>query len=100
MKKPRYFCENCGAEVRGSARICPKCGRFFSSVKCPRCAFVGKAGDFTYGCPVCGYAEAMNGAPEPLKPPPATPPSLPLWTWIAGIAIFFGVLVLLFRAMR
>jgi RNA polymerase subunit RPABC4/transcription elongation factor Spt4 len=99
VKTPRYFCEHCGAEVKGNARICPKCGRFFSSVKCPRCAYVGVAEDFRFGCPVCGYAEGMNDAPETLKPPPANVP-LPLWTWIAGLVLFFTVLALLFRATR
>jgi hypothetical protein len=100
LKTPRYYCEHCGAEVKGSARICPKCGRFFSSVKCPKCGTAGKVEDFRYGCPVCGYAEAMNGAPEPLKPPPEMAPPLPLWTWIAGLALFFIVLYLLFRAIQ
>ena len=100
MKTVRYFCEHCGAEVKGNARICPHCGRFFSSVKCPKCGTAGKALDFRFGCPTCGYAEGMNNAPEPLKPPPVTAPPLPLWTWIAGIVVFFTVLIFLFQALR
>ena len=33
----KFFCENCGTEVPGKARICPVCGKFFASVKCPKC---------------------------------------------------------------
>ncbi|MDR2029525.1 MAG: zinc-ribbon domain-containing protein, partial [Treponema sp.] len=27
MSGPRFFCENCGAEVPRSAKSCPQCGR-------------------------------------------------------------------------
>ena len=33
----KFFCENCGTEVPGKARICHVCGKFFASVKCPKC---------------------------------------------------------------
>lgn len=55
-KKPRFFCENCNAEVKRDARFCNKCGHFFASVKCPACGKVGSASIFKNGCPVCGYA--------------------------------------------
>ena len=38
-KQPKFFCENCNAEVRRDAVICPHCGRFFSTVRCPSCGF-------------------------------------------------------------
>jgi len=100
MKTPRYFCENCGAEVKANSRVCPRCGRFFSSVKCPKCGFVGVSEDFRAGCPVCGYALGTNtGDPEPIKPMPESP-SLPLWTWVLGLLVFAGALILLLRALR
>lgn len=57
-KNPRFFCENCGSEVRQNDKVCAKCGRFFSSVKCPSCGYSGDSAIFRDGCPVCGYAFA------------------------------------------
>ncbi|MFP3960108.1 MAG: double zinc ribbon domain-containing protein, partial [Spirochaetaceae bacterium] len=56
MKRTRFFCENCGAEVRADARVCPKCGRFFQAVRCPNCGYTGEGREFLYGCPSCGYS--------------------------------------------
>ncbi len=53
---PRFFCEFCGTEVKRNDRICPKCGRFFSAVRCPSCGLTGQAALFAKGCPSCGYA--------------------------------------------
>ena len=39
--------------ARGSAR-CPHCGKYFSSVQCPRCGYKGDERDFDAGCPECG----------------------------------------------
>ena len=55
-KHPKFFCENCNAEVRRDAVICPHCGRFFASVRCPACGFTGMHKEFKTGCPSCGYA--------------------------------------------
>lgn len=55
-KQPKFFCENCNAEVRHDAVICPHCGRFFASVRCPACGFTGNHNEFKDGCPSCGYA--------------------------------------------
>jgi predicted RNA-binding Zn-ribbon protein involved in translation (DUF1610 family) len=54
--KARFFCGNCGTEVSAKAERCPKCGKFFRAVTCPRCGFEGDAGAFLRGCPACGYA--------------------------------------------
>ena len=54
-KQAKFFCENCGAEVAQSARFCGKCGRFFSSVRCPVCGKTGSSNMFANGCPSCGY---------------------------------------------
>ena len=55
-KQPKFFCENCNAEVRREAVFCPHCGRFFASVRCPACGFTGTHKEFKDGCPSCGYA--------------------------------------------
>ncbi|MDR2953348.1 MAG: zinc-ribbon domain-containing protein [Treponema sp.] len=55
-KKPRFFCDNCGAEVESGQKACPHCGRFFSSVRCPVCGFAGEDKLFINGCPACGYS--------------------------------------------
>ena len=62
--KAKYFCENCGSEVAANARCCPRCGKFFSSVRCPSCGHMGTVHDFKFGCPVCHYAmteDDING---------------------------------------
>ncbi|WP_455383445.1 double zinc ribbon domain-containing protein [Salinispira pacifica] len=56
MKHARFYCENCRNEVRWDAKVCPHCGRFFSSVRCPSCEFIGESRLFVWGCPNCGYA--------------------------------------------
>ncbi|MEL3906858.1 MAG: hypothetical protein P1P65_07535 [Treponema sp.] len=60
-KHPKFFCENCKAEVRRDAMICPHCGRFFASVRCPACEFTGTHKEFKDGCPACGYAFNSDG---------------------------------------
>ena len=60
-KKAKYFCENCGSEVASNARFCPKCGKFFSSVRCPKCGCTGDVKKFKNGCPQCGYAMPLGG---------------------------------------
>lgn len=60
QKKAKYFCENCGSEVAAKAKFCPKCGKFFSSVRCPECAYTGDVKEFIHGCPQCGYAVPKN----------------------------------------
>jgi RNA polymerase subunit RPABC4/transcription elongation factor Spt4 len=100
VKKPKYYCEHCGLEVRRDARICPRCGRFFSSVKCPKCGYVGQADEFDSGCPVCGYAISANAAPEPIKPlPPAAPPP-PWWAYPLAAAFVLLLVLLLVQILR
>jgi len=99
MKKPRYFCENCGKEVKRNSPLCPYCGRFFTSVRCPKCGYSGIVEEFDSGCPVCGYAEAAAAAPEALKPPPPPVTPLPVWVYAAVLLALAAVIALLLRAL-
>jgi predicted RNA-binding Zn-ribbon protein involved in translation (DUF1610 family) len=62
MNRSRFFCENCGTEVKAHARVCPKCGRFFSAVRCPNCGYTGEGREFLHGCPSCGYSGGVRGS--------------------------------------
>jgi len=61
-KKAKFFCESCGHEVSEKAKVCYFCGKFFSSVRCPKCGCTGNTDEFIHGCPQCGYAVTPNGA--------------------------------------
>lgn len=61
-KQAKFFCEFCGSEVPRKAKTCPKCGKFFASVMCPKCAHTGTTEEFKNGCPKCGYAVPGNNA--------------------------------------
>jgi predicted RNA-binding Zn-ribbon protein involved in translation (DUF1610 family) len=98
---PRFFCENCGAEVPRDAKNCPQCGRFFASVRCPSCDFVGEEYLFASGCPVCGYsAPAGPAGPAPgADPPPLkreAAGALPFWVYVLTALALLGVIALLF----
>ncbi|MDR3148260.1 MAG: zinc ribbon domain-containing protein [Treponema sp.] len=122
-KKPRFFCDNCGAEVPKSAKSCPACGRFFASVRCPQCGFTGKDEDFARGCPVCGYSTPPGaGRTGPVTPagpskpaansgrtapwsrgpgPPREPVfTLPFWLYLVAALALICVLVLLYNSLR
>lgn len=60
-QRPKFFCENCGTEVRQQDRVCKHCGKFFASVKCPSCGYSGDSRVFRDGCPACGYAVPHDG---------------------------------------
>lgn len=51
----RFYCENCGEEVREREDLCPHCGAIFLAIKCPRCGYRGKQHQFLKGCPSCGF---------------------------------------------
>ena len=98
MKKlPKFFCEYCGTEVRQNDKVCPHCGRFFASVKCPSCGFAGDSRAFRSGCPVCGYAVNTDDAARQgetrhvrgtgqKKRGSATDP-LPWWIYVLSLAL-------------
>jgi predicted RNA-binding Zn-ribbon protein involved in translation (DUF1610 family) len=69
-KKPRFFCDGCGTEVAANAERCPHCGKFFASIRCPKCGFTGDTDTFGKGCPVCGYSAPLSNRPvrRPAKP--------------------------------
>jgi DNA-directed RNA polymerase subunit RPC12/RpoP len=101
--KLRYFCEACGKQVPRNSRRCPHCGKFFSSVQCPRCGHQGEGRTFEAGCPSCGYLRF----PESTLPPfgvqgtrgsSGSPGSRALYR-ILGIVLtlaLLGILALLF----
>ena len=99
-KKPRFFCDNCGSEVGRDEKACPRCGRFFASVRCPACGFAGEERLFAGGCPSCGYSAPPGGAAR-LADQQAPAGSLPVWVYIVSIAALLAVFtVLLFVVLR
>jgi hypothetical protein len=104
--KARFFCEACGAEVKGGAVSCPSCGRMFAAVRCPECGFAGRAEEFRAGCPVCGKGAPRLQAPHPeTRSHPSTgrarSASLPSWlypvlmmTLAALVVVLLAVLIL------
>lgn len=104
MGSPRFFCEHCGAEVKRNADRCSSCGKFFSSVRCPKCGFVGAESLFSDGCPACGYsarvpAGAGLGGAGLGRPPRQNAGGLPLWVYLLTIAcaslVLFSALAVL-----
>ncbi|MGP1438341.1 MAG: zinc ribbon domain-containing protein [Treponema sp.] len=99
MEIPKFFCENCGKEVKRNARFCPHCGRFFASVRCPSCNYFGHSSQFAKGCPKCGYAfhpekekkEATNTSSS--KKARAYDDALPKWVYFLVFGILLVVIV-------
>jgi hypothetical protein len=96
-----FYCESCGAEVKLNAKICPKCGRFFASVRCPACGHIGGESAFVRGCPACGYLPPVGGNAG--VPGSGTHhhqvSKLPAWVYVLSVLglVIVGVL---FFAMR
>lgn len=77
-------------------KACPRCGRFFSSVLCPKCGYSAAPSRFIRGCPVCGHAGALDAPGAPAYESaagrgPAAP--LPWRLWLAGLGILAAALV-------
>jgi uncharacterized membrane protein YvbJ len=94
MKDPRFFCDNCGTEVDRDLRACPRCGRFFTSVRCPACGFSGEEKLFSRGCPSCGSSMPRGRKSENDKKKLFPAASLPVWVYILSILAFIFVLAL------
>ena len=93
-RKPKFFCESCGTEVKQNAKFCHHCGKFFSSVKCPSCGFSGDSPAFKSGCPMCGYAvlqnEKVGSQPDVSRNRHSTDP-LPLWMYFVSIVLLVAL---------
>ncbi len=108
--QPKFICENCQNVVPANAKFCPKCGRFFAAVKCPRCGKVGNSQLFKNGCPQCGYSEGKTEISKQeiekidkilkkqKKRRAFSEDSLPVWVYIVAFASL-AVLIVLFILM-
>lgn len=102
-KNAKFFCENCNTEVKQHAKFCPKCGRFFASVKCPRCGKIGASSEFTKGCTRCGYALPPKHKLGEINVPISSPKkkhsedALPVWIYVLSILLLIGILALLLK---
>jgi predicted RNA-binding Zn-ribbon protein involved in translation (DUF1610 family) len=99
----RFFCENCGAEVKRDSKTCPQCGKPFSSVKCPACGFTGEEVLFKGGCPVCGYSAGQGGKDPAEKDKKIwyVSADLPVWVYIMtalALAAVLAAIIIRFRA--
>jgi ssDNA-binding Zn-finger/Zn-ribbon topoisomerase 1 len=93
-KKPRFFCDNCGTEVGRNVNTCPNCGRFFASVRCPKCNYTADEASFKKGCPACGYSVPLgSAADQKVEKVPAG--KLPLWVYILSVCAFITAVALL-----
>jgi predicted RNA-binding Zn-ribbon protein involved in translation (DUF1610 family) len=101
-RKPKFFCDNCGAQVDMAAKSCPRCGRFFASVRCPKCGYTGGDQDFARGCPKCGYSAAVPGGnaapPRRRAGEPAGP--VPVWLYFFAALALMLAGMLLYHALR
>lgn len=107
MNTPKFFCENCGNEVKRNTKVCPHCGKFFASVRCPECNRLGSPDDFANGCPECGYAVYSDSKAKQNKRRKNTSvyksnrydDPLPWWIYSIVILIAFIVIVCFFQLM-
>lgn len=122
-KKAKFFCESCGHEVSEKAKVCNFCGKFFSSVRCPKCGNTGSTEEFIHGCPQCGYAVTPNGVLSNSRKPNNNPTSLlrdifsgsrsssaasaqaagdgslPFWIYIVAVACLAGIIFCVYSCL-
>lgn len=94
-KKPSFFCEKCGSKVKQNEKACPNCGRFFASVKCPSCNYIGNSGEFSVGCPQCGYAMGKEKVHTKNKNQRKSD-ALPFWVYFVVLVLLIAVLFLVY----
>jgi uncharacterized membrane protein YvbJ len=102
-KEAKFFCENCGTEVPQNARFCKKCGRFFSSVRCPVCGKSGRTDQFKNGCPHCGYAmkeSANNKINKNTLKMQKKDDDLPAWIYGVTIVILISIIFSIYQYLR
>ncbi|GHU02284.1 hypothetical protein FACS1894147_03840 [Spirochaetia bacterium] len=75
---------------------CPKCGKFFASIRCAKCGFAGDDQLFNDGCPVCGYSGAVEKKKTGGREEPQKSGRVPVWVYLLAAAIIaaLGALVL------
>lgn len=99
-KKAKFFCEHCGYEVPSKAKVCTHCGRFFSSVRCPKCGRDGRAEEFIHGCPDCGYAMKKNNQHiQYVNAGKKTDSALPTWVYYFTLIILIVLVVCLYSCL-
>ena len=110
-KRAKFFCEFCGKEVHQNDKVCQYCGKFFASVRCPKCGKVGRTEEFTHGCPACGYAVAPSnrkkgnyGTKNLLGLSSRSSKknydgSLPIWMYIIVVAILVACVIGLYSCL-
>ncbi|MCR5188354.1 MAG: zinc ribbon domain-containing protein [Treponema sp.] len=129
-KEAKFFCESCGSEVPRNSKVCPTCGKFFASVRCPQCGRTGTNDDFKNGCPTCGYAlnPDLMGASGSFQPGLSSninyknsttatafrnalysknksksgyvESSLPIWVYISTVVVLIVLIALLYSCLR
>ena len=87
-KEAKYFCEFCDTEVGEKDKVCPKCGRSFSSVVCASCGYSGAESEFAGGCPKCGYAEKSSEKSKAAGNRKKKKESMPWWVFFAVGVVF------------
>ena len=84
-------------------KVCPYCGRIFTSVLCPKCGFSGDPERFRTGCPVCGHSGDFNApgsfATPEIQAPKEPAPPVPVFMWIVAVVALGAALVALAFAM-
>ena len=111
-KKAKFFCEFCGNEVKQNDKVCTYCGKFFASIRCPKCGIVGRTEEFTHGCPNCGYAVSPGGRKKSsygtrsflgLSSNSSNTKnydgSLPIWMYILVIAVLIALVIGLYSCL-
>ncbi|MDR0663724.1 MAG: zinc ribbon domain-containing protein [Spirochaetaceae bacterium] len=94
-KKPRFFCDGCGTEVTADAECCPCCGKYFASIRCPRCGYSGDKSTFDKGCPACGYSAPSSRPRRPKNDPHTAEGIVPQWVYAVSAAFLVMLLAVL-----